>query len=136
VVPPEGAPAGGPRPQGSSVLPEERAGVWPLGPSEMMVLLGVLPRRRGPKGPREPDAPGRRWRCLGAEGCPLWDVDDCTRGGGDRQILRGGSSAPPQRTEKVAAAVGGRPLAHDALVSPDLGSSMVEVSIALSPSLP
>jgi hypothetical protein len=48
--PPQGAPTGGPRPQGSLVLPEERAGVWPLGPSELMVLQGALPRCRGLRG--------------------------------------------------------------------------------------
>jgi hypothetical protein len=49
MVPPQGAPTGGPRPKGSSVLSEEMAGVWPLGPSEMMTLRGVLPRRQDPR---------------------------------------------------------------------------------------
>jgi hypothetical protein len=51
VVPPQGAPTGGP--QGSSVLSEERAGVWSLGPCEMMVLWGVatsVPRPERPGG--------------------------------------------------------------------------------------
>jgi hypothetical protein len=38
LVPSQGAPTE--RPQGSSVLLEERAGAWPLSPSEMMVLRG------------------------------------------------------------------------------------------------
>jgi hypothetical protein len=52
-VPLQEAPAKGPRPQGSSVLPKERAGAWPLGPGEMTVLWegGALPWCRGLKGP-------------------------------------------------------------------------------------
>jgi hypothetical protein len=44
-------------------------------------------------------------------------------------------SPSPQRIEEEATATGGRPSAHDALVSPDLGSSTIEVSAAL-PLLP
>jgi hypothetical protein len=52
-VPPQGAPAsGGARPQGSSLLLEERARVWPLGPSELMELWGASASVSRPKGPR------------------------------------------------------------------------------------
>jgi hypothetical protein len=53
VVPPQGAPARRPRPQGSLVPPEERAGVWPLGPYEMTVLregTTSAPRPKRPEG--------------------------------------------------------------------------------------
>jgi hypothetical protein len=42
---------------------------------------------------------------------------------------------PPRRTEEAAMATRGRPPAHDAPVSPNLGSSTAEVSIIL-PLLP
>jgi hypothetical protein len=58
LVPPQGAPTG--EPQGSLVPLKERVGAWPLGPSEMMVLQGALPRRRGPIGTGGADAPERR----------------------------------------------------------------------------
>jgi hypothetical protein len=51
--PPQGAPTRGLMPQGSLMVPKERAGVWPLSPSELMVLRGgALPWCRGLRGPR------------------------------------------------------------------------------------
>jgi hypothetical protein len=137
-VPLQGAPTRGPRPQGSSALSEERAGLWPLGPSEMMVLRGTSSVAARPERPGESltllvgggDSSEKRVVPLGASVAalvvgavgksPSWEVPP----------------PPPQRTEEVATAVGGRPLAHGAPVSPDLGSSKVEASVALPPPPP
>jgi hypothetical protein len=82
MVPPQGALARGPRPLASSVLPEERVGVWPLGPSEMTMLqegATSAPRLERPEGSLTP---------LG--------------GGGDALVQR----VAPSRTSMTAPEVG------------------------------